>query len=46
MTLEDRIKAQLGELMAQVLQLQTELEQKDAIIKALQDGIDDSVNKK
>jgi len=43
MTLEDRIKAQLGELMAQILNLQTELEQKDAIIKALQDGIDGSV---
>lgn len=40
MDIEARIKAQLGELMVQVLGLQTELDKKDAIIAKLQDAID------
>ena len=46
MTLEERVKAQMGELMLQVLSLQAEIEAKDAIINELQSAIDESVEDK
>ena len=45
MDVTERVKIQLGELALQVIQLQADLEEKNAIIVELQKAIDDSVNK-
>ena len=46
MDVTERVKLQLGELALQVIQLQAELETKDAIINELQSAIDESVEDK